>query len=302
MVDYSKWDNYKDSDSDDENLQSSAPMVTTLEPNSRIEIGPDGSTILKEATSVSHVKKKPLASSSSSHKDKSQSHESGSSTQALVQGDGFLWYQTGLEVNLRISVPEPFLGLMSQAPRRCGLMALQCKARRLVIKVGTEVFMDKQLAYDIVETDSDGDCAIDWEIRTLPSEGAVAGKEVCACLKKKSPIAGAVQWWSRVFTDDINEVDVTKIPERVRAGKAAALGAASSSALPNSLQSVWAAAHEQFCKNVADATKIDVEAVSGGSAASVPQGQLQEERPVTITVVGNDEAQRLSCRRPTDNM
>jgi len=315
MVDYSKWNNYTDTDSDDDDQQSSAPTITTLEPNSRIEIGPQGSSISAGGT-PQHI----ISPQSSSTVMKDKQNDGIGSTASSYREEGFAWQQTRLEVILQLFVPPKYVELMKQVPKRSGLMSLRCNARRLLIKVGDEVYIDKQLAYDVVETDKDGDCAVDWEIKSMSdTSGALEGqqhKEVWVTMKKKSPIANAVQWWSKVFIDDVNEIDVTKIPCRLSSSKADKIE-------PNSFQSVWKSAHEQFIKNVSNRSKVEVavdsedaeesaventNAICNTSTNTLNSNESEVSSssadcpPVNIAIVGDVKGiHRLHCSRKVDD-
>lgn len=324
MVDYSKWNNYKDSDSEDndEVSHTATPTVYTLDPNERVDIGPQGARIQMSGDSVS-----PTSSSGTGLK---KSVASVATPHSYGKEQMFTWQQTRLDVSLKIIIPAPFVELMKQVPKRIGLMTLTLHARHFVVKVGELVFLDKQLAYDVTETDKDGDCAVDWEIKTLPSAGEISEecKELWVTMKKKSPIPNAVQWWRKVFTDDVNEIDVTKIAGRnipsVSGGNASSSsGSSSDSAQTDSFQSVWNSAHEQFLKNIAKRPKVDVEiseaecegstsksdfmlsqtstateaGINTANETSSAVASVPDSNPVIVKVIGDEHANRLNCRR-----
>ena len=249
MVDYSKWNNFaaNDSDSDhdhddddyeDNSFDPSKPSVMQLEPNTRVEINPSGTTFKssKEINMNTDIKTKENSSSSSLiTKTKTKS----TSTSVLEnKGDIFTWQQTKDEVILRINIPNHFLELLKT--RKSNIIQLTCLSKKFILKIGTEVIIDRELAYQVIETDKEGDSCIDWEIITT----SVENKEILVTMKKNSPIPNAIQWWSKVFVTDTHEIDVTKIVGRK---------------VNTDNQTIWRQAHEKFLETVAKKEKVDVD-------------------------------------------
>ena len=184
MVDYSKWDSYAAdiSDSDDDDHM---PSVTKLEDSSKVQIGPQGVTVIS-AHDNSTV--------TSSQKKSGTDDGSGGKTNA------FSWTQNRDEVFIKSPLP---VGVRSSN--------IKCSYDDGDIHVyisGLEIFGGK-LKHPI-ERESDD---IDWEIIDDSKSSNITERVLAITLRKKSIIPGAVIWWSCIFVGD-PEIDVEAIKGR----------------------------------------------------------------------------------------
>ena len=262
MVDYSKWDNFNlddsdcDSDTDIGNgnkwnsNSNSKASVTTLEPNSKVQIGPDGAMInsthvTKDNSNKSVQKKSKPIEPIESMKNHINEYE------FETKCDTYSWQQTKYDVSLSINISciDEYIKLIENKQLKL-IYALQCSNKHFVLKCNGISLINTILEYDIIETDKDGDSCIDWEVKTVKRtpESMDLCKLCVITLRKKSPIPNAIQWWSKIFQHEQDSVDITKIVGRNHINNNTP-----------SFNTVWKEAHAQFQANVAAKEKIDVE-------------------------------------------
>lgn len=247
MVDYSKWNhfNVEDSDSETEIGCNSQATVTTLEPNSRVQIGPEGAVINSSHTDEKNLQTLPK---SISEKNSASLAPNENMFEFETKCKTYSWQQTRYDVSLSINISSINEYKTLEAKGLKLTYALQCINKHFLFKCNGKTLMDAVLAYDIIEIDDDGDSCIDWEVKTVTrSEGVI--KLCIVTLRKKSPIPNAIQWWSKVFLHEQDTVDVTKISDRNKS---------LANSNTTSFNTVWKEAHAQFKANVAAQEKVVV--------------------------------------------
>jgi hypothetical protein len=234
MVDYSKWDRLAANLSDDEDdaddgysfgqqeantdantelgslgARQSRPRVTELDSSTgnRVEIGPAGVRIIDH---TAHS-----APSSSSVETDSGRCEMGAlavnatgisqHTIDLFTGNGYCetnyyWSQTKHEAVFRFRVRSSVKGK--------DVVITLNKAGVLSLSVGSELLLQKSMSYDVVRNEDGCGCPFDWELKHYDGE-----KFVEVVFVKKSPIANAAIWWTKVFNGD-HEIDLRSITGR----------------------------------------------------------------------------------------
>ena len=94
----------------------------------------------------------------------------------------------------------------------------------------TSVLIHEEFAYSVIQPEDAYDT--EWELIAVPNDPKKR-KAVLIHLKKK-PIPGGISvilWWSKCFEAEKNEIDVSKIPERVKYADS---------------QKAWLEAHDMF--------------------------------------------------------
>jgi hypothetical protein len=185
MVDYSKWNNIELSDSDDDD-SGLKPKVTQLSNGERIQIGPNGSTIISD-------KGQPLNQPKVSKLKCNV--ENGSYC------NNFNWSQNRYEVNIQSIVPYS---------TKASDVKLKVNEKQLEVFLHEALHFGGELAYtiDIDNTDTIYG-GISWEVTDYTSENRL----LALTLTKKSPIPGSFIWWKHVFITD-PEIDLNSIKGR----------------------------------------------------------------------------------------
>mmetsp|Transcript_8944 Transcript_8944/g.13440 ORF Transcript_8944/g.13440 Transcript_8944/m.13440 type:complete len:223 (+) Transcript_8944:51-719(+) len=192
MVDYSKWDKFQDSDSEDDERSSRMPKVHTIAEGSSIQINSQGASVippsLDDTSSVESdtLKQEPIPCSAAS---------SSRRFKATGSAPTHTWEQDRQEVTLWIPVDSTLKGAD---------VVISVEESMFTVQSKTEVILSKELRYK-VEVPEDG---VDWELIT--TDGV---KQLKVTLVKHVYIPGSVIWWSNVFNGD-PEVDVSQIEGR----------------------------------------------------------------------------------------
>lgn len=104
------------------------------------------------------------------------------------------------------------------------------------------------LSNEIIKNSDDED-SIDWEILSIKQQNFILNgidnftRILEVTLKKKTPFADAIIWWSKVFENE-PEIDVTKIEERQ---------------INSTFQQNWNEAHKLFKEKIANNTKTTID-------------------------------------------
>lgn len=297
-IDYRKWDNLQVSDDEEESDHEQGPRVTTLREPGSFTIGPQGTTYKGSSTSSSSNPVSSAVSSSQSTESanpsisSSSSSSSSSSISAPVSIFGntsspsrtlsedvwskngsatkqFWWSQDRKEVILRtklnVNTKASNVHVKVVAAADWSITQKSSLHVSLSLPSGTNsILFGGTLRYPITTNDvSDGDCAVDWELKTMKegNDDQSSFKMLEITLKKKSPIADAIIWWKNVFEGD-PEIDVMSIEGRTLPGNAqGTLGDNIDKNKKSTFEDTWAEAHKQFTQKVAsdNAIPIDVE-------------------------------------------
>lgn len=221
MVDYSKWKDFgaELSDSEDED---EGPRVTQLSAGDRVSVGPTGLSLVSPAAGVG------APSSRQSAEGPELNRQTGAS-------GVFRWSQDATHVC--VEVPA------SSACRAKSVSVDLSAQNVLSVREGDALLAGGALRY-AVQAEEGG---VDWELLSGDE-----GRFVRVTLTKKSPIAGAVLWWSCVFVGD-DEIDVGAIRGRKSAGTGA-----------GSLSDSWKEAHRMFRERVGKEERVLVDADEDG--------------------------------------
>ena len=244
MVDYSKWANIQVSD-DEDDVPNHLPIVTKLNSNQKVTIGPTGPMI------ENVQKNENITTSLDKEDDKDISYlcRNGSYT------DLYHWDQGKNDITLRIKVPPT-----TQA-KFVKITLLEDKT--LIVTIANDIILNKKLKYTIILTDciEDDSSFIDWELLTILDQ-----KYIVLAFLKQSPIPNAIFWWDRVFEDDV-PIDVTKLDIRLSSGtsnigssttqatnaegnEAQDTTATCNNTTSSSSNSVWDQAHAMFLEKI----------------------------------------------------
>lgn len=224
MVDYRKWDKFVSELSDDDDI---SPQVTTIDSaaGAQVTIGPQGVSINSSPKILSVPSPAP-------------SRESHWKNGSVL--DTYMWSQTAAEVVVKIFLPSGCRAksiLLTLTPDNAIRITMAGS------RPGDPPFFERTLRYPIVSNDASEDsCGVDWEVMDHPVEAGTA--VVVLTLRKKSPIPGAVMWWSNVFVGD-PEIDVSKIEGRT---------------INTQTALAWAEAHKMFQERIRDKAQIAVDA------------------------------------------
>lgn len=209
MVDYSKWDKFDVSDSDDE--ASSGPVqVTRLDKSSsggRVTIGREGYTIEEDdmTTKVVVAEKAAALVPQITEKGKTDAWFHGE-----YEGHLYHWQQDRYEVIIFAQVPW-----VSAYSKKDIIVKFEEGDRSIALapkkwKTESDTFV-AALQYDIVlagDPSNPWDDVIEWNLESWNNEPAVK-----FVFRKKSPLANATFWWRKVF-QGTPEIDVTNLPGR----------------------------------------------------------------------------------------
>jgi hypothetical protein len=219
MVDYSKWEKFAAELSDDEE-ESTAPTVTRLDDNERVNISPKGVSLeTMRAASVEDAGKVPPIG-----KDVICGEYNVNDGETGI----FLWRQDKDHVYIRIDVDASVKASEVQ-------ITYSAKYTTLAVSMRGQRCIQGPLQYDI-EIDADG--LLDWELLTTDI------KYISLTLIKKSPLPGTTLWWSRVFKGDL-EIDVSTIQGRKQTSQ--------------SFAESWSEAHRMFREKVAERTRVNID-------------------------------------------
>ena len=264
MVDYSKWDKMQ-FDSDDEEQDAtrmdqkmyqdfsgigrtvtgkSGVKVTKLDSTSSVTFG--GGNRGKVVADVDKLKSSATTATPQGRKtEKTVVFDSDFKTwtrNGALHGEQYAWSQTRNEVDVYIFVPSHIKGkdLDVQVLEKSLKITLKNDAAIDTPVVLTSpkdeersnrsVVIDEEFAYTVVQPEDVYDT--EWELVEAPHDPKKR-KAVLIHLKKK-PIPGGISvilWWSKCFEAEKTEIDVSKIPERVKYADS---------------QKAWLEAHEMF--------------------------------------------------------
>ena len=254
-MDYSKWDKFcqdMSSDSEGEDEGRRKPTVTRLEGSGRVEIGPDGASVFdSQFQSMSKEQREDLAdkdvdanllSRSAQCLTKATIQEIQSDEEIMTRNgcatSRFSWSQDKDEVIVMIPVTD-------EDRAKDIRLSYELSSKELsVVGAQGRAIVGGVMKYS-VETNNpaEDECPLDWEVSSQEDK-----RYVMITLKKKSPIPGAVQWWTKVLNDDEDEVDVLSIADRKRGGK------------QEGLNSAWKEAHQLFQEKIrAEGYKVEVD-------------------------------------------
>lgn len=186
MVDYSKWNNFEVSDSEDEDDEPTAPRVTRLEDGAKIQIGPTGSTVF------THPSSKEAAGSNSTSSSKATRKYSGKVLDSTNGGicETFAWSQDRYEATLQVTVP---------IDTKAADITFAVTEKHLSVQIKHTHFFGGDLAYAIaIDEDDIISRGIIWEL----SDYSETNRLLVFSLVKKSPIQGSFIWWKHVFPAD----------------------------------------------------------------------------------------------------
>lgn len=187
MVDYSKWNKFEVEDSEDE--EEPKQMVTKLEDNTSVRIGPNGPEFITNHAAPSNCS------------DTNINAKGKSIVSNVVKGEtnDYKWEQNRYEVVVKMILKDYIKG---------SKISLSCHEKVVSIRMNEAIIFERTLAYGVHEVDKEGDSMVEWELQDNDSD-----KLLVITFKKKSPIENAIQWWSCVFVGD-PQIDVTTIPGR----------------------------------------------------------------------------------------
>jgi hypothetical protein len=136
------------------------------------------------------------------------------------------------------------------------------------------------LRYPITTNDiSDGDCAVDWELRPWAT-GDDHYKMLEITLKKMSPIANSIIWWKSVFDGD-PEIDVMSIEGRFVPGNTVSQTADTRKSISN-FDDAWVEAHMQFKQKIASMKDHEISVnVEGDEGDAVDEEQCEGKKTET---------------------
>jgi hypothetical protein len=207
MVDYSKWNNFHDSEDEDErDGESDHPIVHQYDQPQRITIGPKGTSFQSSTTSTTPAPVRGI----STVLERNTNNEI--SSDQLNETPTHSWKQTRHEAE--IWIPIPFNTKVSEISIRL------FQKKVLQIRIGSLEYFSKEFKYEVeVEEESTtkgggsgsrGDSVIidEWEVLTKREL-----KQIKLCFVKHQYLAGTTIWWSTCFVDD-PVIDVMSIPER----------------------------------------------------------------------------------------
>ena len=218
-MNYSKWDKFVAEQSDSDTEQA-APVVHTLEDQQAVKIGPAGYSIENSSTSAPQQRTKAV---SSIVKYDSKTINNQELMTNGSKGSNYYWRQDRQEVILTIVLPENVKG-------KDIIISFNTATKHFTVETTTGIkVLSSVLKYGIdLETMAAADPKTayilrfdpaDWEVKTLPiaahgdSSSTVATRVVELVMRKKSPLPGAVFWWSACFEGE-ELIDVTKIAGR----------------------------------------------------------------------------------------
>jgi hypothetical protein len=291
MVDYSKWDKFDVSDSDDEDARRFArPVVTKLDATSTVTIPAAGSAAAAQhqITAVperedrdeewddtgagedyydSYEDRKPpawFAGGSAGSVSAGATISKPDWTRNGYRTPSHMFCQGADEVTITVFVPA------GTKAKDVGVVV--SKSGELSVRIGGQSHLTKQLAHEVEGMDRSAsttvlasskgdddadDTGIDWELLDFDDNG-VNQRLVRITLKKRPP-AGLRVWWRKAFTDDPHEVDISSISDRGVVG-----GVDATTSKKMTMQEVWEAAHVEFRKRIAAMKPTEVNVSSSG--------------------------------------
>jgi len=252
MVDYSKWDKFDISDSEEEEEPRGPPQVTKLDNPSSVQFGgsTDQPTVLPPAppaaaTAATPTPSPPLSTPPTTNGGKFTHTRS---TLAIS------WSQTKDELDIYLPVPNDTAGpsiavnitnALSFRDRASAIGSSNKQSISVSIKKGaltiphlpTIALPHPVYVGDEDDAESLSQLQPDWEMATFGSS-----RYVKITLKKAVPMAGMTLWWKTCVTGG-DEIDVQNISERVRRN---APGAGGGGAPKLNMQETWDEAHRMF--------------------------------------------------------
>ena len=148
---------------------------------------------------------------------------------ALIN-DQYVWSQTKDTITLHIFIPSNVKGKDVDIELLEKSLKIKLKTNLNTTNEDEDYFIEGEFVYSIVEPEDKYD--IDWEIIEIVND-PMERKAIAIELKKK-PIPGGMSiilWWNKCFTNELNEIDLSKIKERKQYADTA---------------KVWNEAHEMF--------------------------------------------------------
>jgi hypothetical protein len=223
-MDYSKWDKFAAELSDSDDEEPGAPKVTSISQGSKVTIGPEGHSISatdnKDAMITFNKQEIKTAK-----KKRIDDVDDGDIRNGGVTSKGCRWRQDAKEVVIKVPVDGSLkardlsITLTPDANMK-RVLALTNRSTGVIVFAAT-------LRFAVLENDGEDEAPLDWEIKqdsysSSDSSSSSSSEEVVCepppryvviTMQKKSPIPGAVHWWSHVFEGD-PEIDVTTIADR----------------------------------------------------------------------------------------
>jgi hypothetical protein len=215
MVDYSKWDKFGDTESDEDESSNSLPRVHHFKQPTSVTIGPNGLNYQADTSKISSTTSTPPVTTLDHHDHDINQENSSISILPSVspsQSSPFQryetpthsWQQTRYEITIWIK-NIPF------HTKNSDLKVNLYQKNSLCIEINSLIFFQKTLKYEIShDIDSDG---IDWEIISSPSSSSTNEKQIKIIFQKHQYLPGSAIWWNACFLGD-EEIDVMQIPER----------------------------------------------------------------------------------------
>ena len=154
---------------------------------------------------------------------------------ALIN-DQYVWSQTKDTITLHIFIPSNVKGKDVDIELLEKSLKIKLKTNLNTTNEDEDYFIEGEFVYSIVEPEDKYD--IDWEIIEIVND-PMERKAIAIELKKK-PIPGGMSiilWWNKCFTNELNEIDLSKIKERKQYADTA---------------KVWNEAHEMFLQKHKD--------------------------------------------------
>ena len=234
MVDYSKWDKFDASSSDDDNDEEhSNPRISSFDGEGRsVTIGPAGVTVADKSVSTN------VTTSSSKATIFQLSDRNGGKT------DQFIWSQDRSEVVIRkeleVSIKAADVEVLFDVIT--SILSVKVKSNGSYL-----IYGEFRYKFELIDDEL---CPVQWEIVSMEddNETKTLHRVLEITLRKLSPIPGAVIWWKNVFVGD-SEIDVTTIPDRVKSNTGAG----------NEASRAWEEAHRMFKEKVSNQQPIVID-------------------------------------------
>ena len=259
MVDYSKWDHFEVSDSDDDSDDdgmSHTPHVTRLDQGTRVTFGQQGvSFTTPPAPAAAAPAKAPPA--------KTEEEVVAARRRELTRNGGaeatHLWSQTRDEVRIAVFVPAGTRARdvrVDLAPRAPPHVAVAVRGACVLAAAVAHPFAD-----------DDDALAACYELRDYD-----AAHRVCVVELRKPRVAGApasaVHWWDRALATDTPR-DPAAFPDADHTPAGVAR--------QQQWAAAWAEAHRLFREKVRDQQPVVIDGDGGGDGDDVSREQEQEQ-------------------------
>jgi hypothetical protein len=186
MVDYSKWDNIIDSDSDNDDSIRKGPIVQTLQHGERVHIGPQGTEILDSKPSKTIV-----------NSVQKSSERPTQNNIYINETSMYSWNQSRYDVKVKIPV-ESNIKTSTIAIR------IDAETKKIDITTGDNIILTGLLRFH-VDIPEEG---VDWELATIDNS-----KFILLTLQKRCYIQDSVVWWDSFLVDG-PKIDISNLKQR----------------------------------------------------------------------------------------